>query len=90
MTCEHLSTLGVDPAEDPKPLSPEGCTECLAQGMHDWVHLRICLTCGNVGCCDSSPRRHASAHAAAKEHPVIRSFQPGEAWRWCYLDDEVG
>lgn len=90
MTCEHLKTLGVDPAVDPKPLSPDGCDACLAQGQHDWVHLRICLTCGNVGCCDSSPRRHASAHYGETEHPVIRSFQPGEAWRWCYLDEEVG
>ena len=90
MSCEHLSTLGVDPAEDPKPLSPDGCDACLAQGLDDWVHLRICLTCGNVGCCDSSPRRHAIAHYAESEHPVIRSFQPGEAWRWCFADEEVG
>ena len=90
MTCEHLSALGVDPAEDPKPLSLAGCDECLAMGLDDWVHLRLCLSCGNVGCCDSSPRRQASAHHAQTEHPVIRSFQPGEDWRWCYLDEEVG
>jgi uncharacterized UBP type Zn finger protein len=51
------------------------------------VHLRLCLTCGHVGCCDSSPLKHASAHAAEATHPIVRSFEPGEDWRWCYADE---
>jgi uncharacterized UBP type Zn finger protein len=51
------------------------------------VHLRLCLTCGHVGCCDSSPNRHARAHAGAVGHPIVRSFEPGEFWRWCYVDE---
>lgn len=62
-----------------------GCAECLAEG-HDWVHLRLCMTCGHVGCCDSSPNRHASRHFADTGHPVARSFQPGEEWAWCFED----
>jgi hypothetical protein len=53
-----------------------------------WVHLRMCLACGLVGCCDSSPNRHATAHASEARHPVVRSVEPGEAWRWCYVDKE--
>ncbi|MBE3199844.1 UBP-type zinc finger domain-containing protein [Frankia sp. CH37] len=68
------------------PTTPDGCTECLRVGS-SWVHLRLCLTCGNVGCCDSSPLRHARAHAHTEGHPVVRSFQPGEHWRWCYVDE---
>jgi uncharacterized UBP type Zn finger protein len=66
--------------------SAEGCEECLKIGGR-WVHLRMCLSCGKVGCCDSSPNRHASAHAGEAEHPIVRSFQPGEDWRWCYVDE---
>jgi hypothetical protein len=66
--------------------TPEGCEECLRIGSA-WVHLRLCLTCGHVGCCDASPLRHARAHAYASGHPVIRSFEPGEDWRWCYVDE---
>ncbi|WP_040790458.1 Na+/H+ antiporter [Nocardia paucivorans] len=65
------------------------CAECVAEGLR-WVHLRMCLTCGNVSCCDSSPGRHASRHAATTGHPVIRSLEPGEAWRWCYVDELLG
>lgn len=67
------------------PRTPHGCEECLRLGT-PWVHLRLCLTCGHVGCCDSSPGRHASAHAHAIGHPVVRSMEPGEDWRWCYVD----
>ena len=63
-----------------------GCEECLKTG-DEWVHLRLCLTCGHVGCCDSSKNKHATKHFHAVKHPVIRSFQPGEAWRWCYIDE---
>lgn len=63
----------------------QGCQECLEAG-DSWTDLRLCLTCGHVGCCDSSPNRHASAHAADSGHPIVESFEPGEGWRWCYLD----
>jgi uncharacterized UBP type Zn finger protein len=85
MSCVHL-----EEAVDATPQTSEGCQDCVAEGRSDWVHLRLCLTCGRVGCCDSSPRRHATAHFAETRHPVIRSFQPGETWRWCYLDELVG
>jgi uncharacterized UBP type Zn finger protein len=62
-----------------------GCEECLKTGSA-WVHLRICLTCGHVGCCDSSPNRHATKHFHATTHAIIQSFEPGEEWRWCYVD----
>lgn len=83
--CEHLrdATSGV------KPVTPEGCAECLRDGT-DWVHLRLCLGCGHVGCCDSSPERHATKHHDETGHPVIRSFEQGESWRWCFVDDRLG
>jgi hypothetical protein len=68
------------------PRTPEGCEQCLSLGTA-WVHLRLCLTCGQVGCCDSSPLRHARGHAYAKGHPIVRSFEPGEDWSWCYVDE---
>jgi CPA1 family monovalent cation:H+ antiporter len=83
--CDHLAEATSIPA----PGTPEGCEECLALGL-TWVHLRLCLACGHVGCCDSSPRRHATAHHHASGHPVIRSFEIGEAWRWCYVDELTG
>ena len=82
-SCAHLAHV---PTSEPAPSTPEGCTECLAAGT-GWVHLRLCVQCGHVGCCDSSPQRHATAHFHASDHPVIRSFEPGEAWRWCYVDE---
>ncbi|MFV0462233.1 MAG: Na+/H+ antiporter [Nostocoides sp.] len=72
------------------PATPEGCQECLAQGRDDWVALRMCTHCGHVGCCDSSTGRHATAHFTAVGHPVMRSLEPGELWRWCYLDELLG
>lgn len=65
----------------------EGCEECLRLGT-PWVHLRLCLTCGQVGCCDSSPMRHARGHAAETGHVVVRSVESGENWRWCYVDEQ--
>ena len=65
--------------------SAEGCEDCLAIGA-EWVHLRLCLTCGHVGCCDDSPNHHATAHATASAHHLIRSLEPGEDWSWCYVD----
>lgn len=83
--CAHLSA-------EPRcvvPDSPEGCHECLASGM-TWVHLRLCTECGQVGCCDSSPGKHATAHFHESGHPVMRSLEPGEAWRWCFVDEALG
>jgi hypothetical protein len=68
------------------PESTDGCEECLSAGT-PWLHLRICLECGHVGCCDSSPGRHATLHTTATGHPIIRSLEPGEEWAWCYIDD---
>ena len=83
--CEHLEAA---PAFRP-PTSPEGCEECLRDGL-DWVHLRLCLTCGHVGCCDSSVGEHAEGHFKELGHAVMRSFEAGEAWRWCYVDEIIG
>jgi uncharacterized UBP type Zn finger protein len=79
-TDPHLSL--VRPVQ---PRTPQGCEECLAEGT-PWIHLRMCLTCGHVGCCDSSPNRHARRHAAITDHPIVQSFEPGEDWRWCFID----
>ncbi|TLY45609.1 MAG: UBP-type zinc finger domain-containing protein [Nitrospirae bacterium] len=79
-SCAHL-----DQIRDVKP-SAAGCEECLK--MKDrWVHLRMCLTCGHVGCCDSSKNKHATKHFHATSHPIVRSIEPGERWRWCYVDE---
>ena len=83
--CTHLQeadrrTTGIKP-------SGHGCVECLKAGG-EWVHLRLCLTCGHVGCCDNSPNKHATKHAHRTEHPVIRSYEPGEEWGYCYPDDQ--
>jgi uncharacterized UBP type Zn finger protein len=68
--------------------SSHGCEECLALG-DDWVHLRLCLTCGHVGCCDSSKNRHATRHFHATQHRTIKSFEPDEDWAWCYEHEEA-
>ena len=70
-------------------MDPGYCLDCVREGTRT-VHLRICLSCGNVGCCDSSVGRHAARHHRNTRHPVMRSLEPGEAWRWCYLDDRLG
>lgn len=80
--CEHIDGI----FNEPEPRTPEGCEECLAMG-DEWVHLRICLTCGHVGCCDQSKNKHATKHFHKTKHPVIKSFQPGEEWIWCYVDE---
>lgn len=78
--CTHI-----DQIRDVTPVA-DGCVECLAIGDR-WVHLRLCMTCGHVGCCDSSKNKHASAHAKTTGHPIVRSFEPGEDWFWCYVDE---
>jgi len=81
--CTHIP----DDLAPPDPATLDGCTSCIAEGRSDWVHLRICQTCGHVGCCDSSPARHATAHFHSTTHPLMRSFEPGENWWWCYVDE---
>ncbi len=81
-TCTHLDTITVTEL----PAEVAGCEDCLREGGV-WLHLRICLECGHVGCCDDSPSRHASAHAGSSGHPLIRSLEPGETWSWCYVDE---
>jgi hypothetical protein len=78
--CSHLESI--------RPVTPSarGCEECLKTGER-WVHLRICRTCGQVGCCDQSPGRHATAHFHATRHPVIEGYDPPEGWAWCYVDE---
>lgn len=78
--CTHL-----DHIKNVKP-SAQGCEDCLKIGA-SWVHLRECLECGHVGCCDNSPNRHATKHFHATNHPIIQSFEPGEHWKYCYLDE---
>ena len=82
-TCAHLDAVATD-------LTPsgKGCKECLEMGAQ-WVHLRLCLECGHVGCCDSSPNTHATKHFHATTHPLVRSYEPGEDWWYCYPDDMV-
>jgi uncharacterized UBP type Zn finger protein len=79
--CTHLDQVEVTEL----PAEIAGCEECLAMGSR-WVHLRMCETCGHIGCCDDSPNRHATAHFRATEHPVMRSAEPGEDWSWCFVD----
>jgi CPA1 family monovalent cation:H+ antiporter len=85
--CEHLRAVCT--ADTPPPRTPAGCEECLRDGG-TWVSLRLCLGCGHVGCCDSSFSKHAAAHFRSSGHPVMRSFEPGEAWRWCFVDEIAG
>ena len=80
--CSHLNQIRR------VKLRPRGCEECLKIG-DDWVHLRLCMICGHVGCCDSSKNMHATKHFHATTHPIMRSFEPGETWGWCYVDEVV-
>jgi CPA1 family monovalent cation:H+ antiporter len=84
-SCKHLEK---DWPEQ-EPSSRDSCAACIAEGT-SWVHLRMCLKCGNVACCDSSPRKHATQHFHESRHPVMRSFEPGETWRWCFVDKQLG
>ena len=80
--CEHISSADLTKQAN----TPNGCEECLKSG-DEWVHLRLCLECGHVGCCDQSKNKHATKHFHTSKHPVIRSFQPGETWKYCYVDE---
>ncbi len=83
MICDHLTQLM--PVE---PSTTRGCEDCLKIGG-SWVHLRLCMECGHVGCCDSSPNRHATKHFHATHHPVIQSMEPNEHWAFCYADNST-
>ncbi len=78
--CSHLSSVLTD-----QPKS-KGCEECLASG-DTWVQLRLCRTCGHVGCCDDSKNKHATKHFRSTRHPIITSLEPGQDWSWCYVDE---
>lgn len=80
-TCPHVTLV----RPDIRP-SGQGCKDCLALGTR-WVNLRLCMICGHVGCCDSSPGRHATAHYLGAGHPIMKSFEPGEDWWWCFVDE---
>jgi uncharacterized UBP type Zn finger protein len=82
--CKHAAEVTIHEVRRPA----EGCQDCLATGGR-WLHLRTCLTCGHVGCCDSSPSRHATKHFHASGHPIVTSAEPGETWVWCYADEEA-
>ncbi len=82
MNCAHLSAI-----KKVEPRTPNGCEECLAVG-DTWVHLRLCMSCGHVGCCDDSKNRHARKHAGHEDHPIVRSFEPGERWLYCFVDED--
>jgi uncharacterized UBP type Zn finger protein len=81
-SCSHLEEIN----QNIEPKTPDGCEECLQIGS-DWVHLRLCLSCGHVGCCDSSPNKHGTKHFTETSHPVMKSYEPGEDWKWCYVDE---
>lgn len=83
--CDHLA---ISP-KDMEPAGLEVCEDCIREGTRT-VHLRICLSCGKVACCDSSPAQHATRHFRNSRHPVVRSFEPGESWRWCFIDERIG
>ncbi len=82
MACTHTNQI--------QPVTPSapGCEDCLKIGAR-WVHLRLCLSCGHVGCCDSSPNKHATQHFQQTSHPIMQSFETGESWRWCYVDQAM-
>jgi uncharacterized UBP type Zn finger protein len=79
--CTHLKQVSLDTQANTK-----GCEECEKTG-DEWVHLRLCLSCGHVGCCDSSKNKHGTKHFKSTDHPIIKSFEPGEDWKWCYVDE---
>ncbi len=79
--CTHLNQI-----QNVSPRTPNGCEECLAMG-DTWVHLRECLECGHIGCCDDSKNKHATKHFGQTRHAIMKSFEPGETWRWCYVDE---
>jgi uncharacterized UBP type Zn finger protein len=80
-TCTHIGEI-----KDVAPNTPEGCEECLKSG-DEWVQIRLCLSCGHVGCCDSSKNKHAAKHFEETKHPIIQSYKADKSWKWCYVDE---
>ncbi len=80
--CDHINHITT------REPNTTGCEECIKMGDH-WVHLRTCLTCGHVGCCDDSKNKHATRHFIQTQHPLIASKEPGETWGWCYIDKKM-
>ena len=80
-SCVHLEQI-----RNVTPMTPNGCEECLKTGTR-WIHLRLCMSCGHVGCCDNSVGKHARKHYDSTRHPIMKSFEPGEEWKWCYVDE---
>ena len=80
--CSHLKHMKITSSDE------RVCPECVQRG-DDWVHLRLCMECGHVGCCDSSKNKHATKHFHHTKHPIIQSFEPEEDWKWCYIDEEM-
>lgn len=89
MACTHTSPFDAPTWGEPTPGATAFCQDCHTLGESVWAHLRMCLSCGHVACCDSSPHRHATVHHHDSGHPVMRSFEPGESWRWCYVDRRI-
>lgn len=83
---ENKNCTHTDQIKDVKPNTPEGCEECLKMG-DDWVQIRLCLSCGHVGCCDSSKNKHATKHFKETGHPIIQSYKADRDWKWCYIDE---
>jgi uncharacterized UBP type Zn finger protein len=88
MTCHHFDHVNLKDVPSASASYAKGCEECIKMG-DSWVHLRECLVCGNVGCCDSSKNKHATKHFHQTKHPVMRSVEPGERWGWCYVDEAM-
>lgn len=88
MSCTHTTAFDGATWTEPRADAPD-CSDCAAAGYDVWSHLRMCLSCGHVACCDSSPHKHATHHYKETGHPVMRSFEPGESWRWCYEDARI-
>ena len=89
MSCPHTTVLDAASWVAPPPEGKGACVDCAADGVEIWSHLRMCLACGHVACCDSTPYRHATAHHTRTGHPVMRSVEPGDDWRWCYVDQRI-
>ncbi len=89
MSCAHTAPFDEPDFTEPTASAEFGCQDCHALGEIVWAHLRMCLSCGHVACCDSSPHRHATTHHQESAHPVMRSYEPGESWRWCYVDQRL-
>ncbi len=89
MSCAHTTQFDQPAWVEPVRGTTGDCQDCVALGVNVWAHLRMCMSCGHVACCDSSPHRHATEHHRRTGHPVMRSIEPGEDWRWCYVDHRI-